>query len=131
MSTSAARHERDMLALSFGLLLITALFGSVLAALQRHRTPRAWPFGASHGALGAIGLITLLLALRGPPRGEAMGVGGFGRIAAALVAMALVAGLAILAVRLRRRRIPGLIIGIHATLAVSGVVILAAYTLVG
>ena len=28
----------------------------------------------------------LLLALRGPPRGEAMGVGPFGRIAAVLLA---------------------------------------------
>jgi hypothetical protein len=120
-----------MLALSFGLLLITALFGSVLAVRQRHPTPPAWPFGASHGVLGAIGLIMLLLALRGPPRGEAMGVGAFGRIAAVLLAMALLAGLAILVVRLRHRRTPGLLIGIHATLAISGVVILAAYTLVG
>jgi hypothetical protein len=120
-----------MLALSFGLLLITALFGGVLAALQRHQTLSAWPFGASHGVLGAIGFVALLLALRGPPRGEAMGVGGFGRIAAVLLAMALLAGLAIFAMRLRHRRTPGLIIGIHATIAISGVVILAAYTLVG
>jgi hypothetical protein len=60
-----------------------------------------------------------------------MGVGAFGRIAAVLLAMALLAGLAIVAIRLRRRRVPGLVIGIHATLAVSGVVILAAYALVG
>ena len=45
--------------------------------------------------------------------------------------MALLAGLATLAVRLRYGRVPGLAIGIHATIAISGIVILAAYTLVG
>jgi hypothetical protein len=60
-----------------------------------------------------------------------MGVGAFGRISAILLAIAVVAGLAVLIARLRYRRAPGLVIGIHATIAVSGVVILAAYTLVG
>jgi hypothetical protein len=123
-----------MLPLSFGLLLVAALIGSGLAALhlRAERTaPPRWAFGTIHGLLGAIGLATLFIALRGPPRGVAMGVGAFGRIAAVLLAMALLAGLAIVAIRLRRRRVPGLVIGIHATLAVSGVVILAAYALVG
>jgi Ca2+/H+ antiporter len=90
-----------------------------------------WPLGASHGTLGVIGLILLLLALRGPPHGEAMGVGPFGRIAAVLIAMALLAGLAILVGRLRHCRVSSLIIGAHATIAVTGVVILAAYALLG
>jgi|ERR1700722_139142 hypothetical protein len=123
-----------MLPLSFSLLVIVALLGSALAALHL-RTGKAtlpgWPLGLLHGLLGATGLALLLLALRGPLRGEAMGVGSFGRIAAVLLAMALLAGLATRAVRLRYGRIPGLIIGIHATIAVSGIVILAAYTLVG
>ena len=67
----------------------------------------------------------MLLALRGPPRGEAMGVGDFGRVAAALLAALILAS--IIFVRLRHRRIPGLVIGAHAMIAVSGVVILAAY----
>jgi phosphatidylglycerophosphate synthase len=120
-----------MLALSFGLLLITALFGGALAALHQRQKPPAWQFGAMHGGLGAIGLVALLLALRGPPRGVAMGVGAFGQIATVLLAMALIAGFAIMIARLRDRRVPGLVIGIHATIAISGVVILAAYTLVG
>ena len=131
MSIGTARHERDMLALAFGLLLITALFGGALAALHQRQRPPAWQLGAMHGGLGVIGLGALLLALRGPPRGVAMGVGSFGQISAVLLAMALLAGLAILIVRLRVRRVPGLVIGIHATIAISGVVILAAYTLVG
>lgn len=123
-----------MLLLSFVLLLVTALLGGALAALHLRagnaRPPRWW-FGALHGLVGVIGLGALLLALRGPPRGEAMGVGAFGRIAAFLLATALLTGVAVLAARLRYRRVPGLVIGIHATIAVSGVVVLAAYTLVG
>jgi hypothetical protein len=122
-----------MLLLSFIVLLLAALLGSVLAAmhLRAENTPRGWLPGVLHGLLGAIGFPLLLLALRGPPRGEAMGIGAFGRIAAVLLALALVAGLAILIARLRYRRIPGLVIGIHATIAISGVVILAAYAFVG
>jgi hypothetical protein len=123
-----------MLLLSFVLLLIAALLGTALAALHLRagnpRPPR-WLLGALHGLLGIGGLVALLLALRGPPRGEAMGVGAFGRVAAVLLAVALLAGLAVLAARLRYRRVPALAIGIHATIAVSGVVILAAYALVG
>ena len=88
-------------------------------------------FGALHGLVGIAGFTALLLALRGPPRGEAMGVGQFGRISAALLAMALVVAIPIVVVRLRRRSIPGLVIGVHATIAVSGIVVLAAYTWVG
>jgi hypothetical protein len=120
--------------LSFALLLITALLGSVLAALHLRAAsakPPPRPFGALHGILGAIGLTALVLALRGPPRGEAMGVGAFGHIAAVLLLLALLSGAAVLAVALRYRWVPGLVIGIHATIAISGMVILAAYTLLG
>jgi len=123
-----------MLLLSLVLLLITALLGTALAALHLragNAKPPRWPVGALHGLLGIVGLGALLLALRGPPRGEAMGVGAFGCIAAVLAAMALLAGVAVLATRLRYRRVPGLVIGLHATIAVSGIVILAAYTLMG
>ena len=122
-----------MLSLSFGLLLIAGLLGSLLAAM--HLSPgRPTPdgrLGALHGVLGTIGFAGLLLALRGPTRGEAMGVAGFGRVAAILLGIALFAGVAILVMRVRRRQMTGLVIGIHATIAVSGIVILAAYTLVG
>lgn len=123
-----------MLLLSFLLLLIAALVGSVLAALhlRADALPPRVAFGILHGFLGATGLAALLLALRGPPHGLAMGVGSFGRAAAALLLLALLAGLVILAMRLRlrRRRTPGLLIGIHAMIAISGIVILAAYTFV-
>ena len=117
-SCVVARH---VLLLAFALLLSAAVLGGVLAALQlrterchhRHERPRRH------------------LGQRGPPRGEALGVGQFGRISAALLAMTVVVAIPIVVVRLRRRDVPGLVIGAHATIAISGMVVLAAYTLVG
>ncbi len=122
-----------MLLLALTLLLSAAVLGGVLAALhlRTERRPPGPVFGALHGLVGIAGFIALLLALRGPPHGEALGVGQFGRISAALLAMALVVAIPIVVVRLRHRDIPGLVIGAHATIAVSGIVVLAAYTLVG
>ena len=122
-----------MLSLSFALLLTAALLGSALAALHL-RTERAPPkalFGAVHGVLGVAGFVALLLSLGGSPRGVAMGVSQFGRAAAALFAMALLVATPIVMARRRGSRIPGIVIGAHAAIAVSGVVILAAYTLLG
>jgi hypothetical protein len=122
-----------MLLASFTLLLIAAASGGVLAMLGfRPEVPPPAPiYGVLHGCLGAGGFAALLLALRGPPRGVAMGGGSFGAIAAVLLAVALLVGLIMLALRARVRQVPGLIIGIHATIAISGIVILAAYTLLG
>ena len=122
-----------MLLVSLGLLLIATALGSVLAALSFRPglPPPARIYGVLHGCFGAGGFAALLLALGGPPRGVAMGVGSFGAIAAVLLAVALLAGLIILAIRSRARQVSGLIIGIHATIAISGVVVLAAYTLIG
>ena len=122
-----------MVALSFCLLLIAGALGGVLAArhLGTGVAPPSRTIGVVHGILGAVGLAALLLALRGPARGVALGVGSFGRIAAGLLVVALVAGLVILGMRWRDRRLPGAVIGVHATIAISGIVILAAYTLLG
>lgn len=118
---------------AFAVLLIAAVLGGVLAVphLRGGSTTPGWGGGVLHGVTGCAGFVALLIALAGPPRGDAMGVGGFGRVAAMLLALALLVGLTIVLARLRRRRVPGLLIGIHAMVAVSAVVILAGYTLVG
>lgn len=82
--------------------------------------------GPLHGILGASGLVLLLVALRGPTRGVAYGAGGFGTMAAILLGCAILAGLLVLRARLRTRG-PMMAIGIHATLAIFGLVLLAAY----
>lgn len=123
-----------MLLLSFSLLLAAALLGTVLAALHLKSTREVslpWPVRALHGTLGVAGFVTLLLSLGGPPRGEAMGVASFGRFAAVLLGLALLLGVSILRHLRRYRRLPILIGGVHATIAIGGIVILAAYTLIG
>ena len=122
-----------MLLLAFALLLTTALLGAVLAALhlRTERRPPGPIYGAFHGLIGVAGFVALLLALRGPPRGAAMGVGDFGRVAAALLGYRPYPGGSDHPRAPAPSAYPGLVIGAHATIAVSGVVILAAYTLVG
>ena len=122
-----------MLNAAFIVLGIAVLLGCVLAVLHLRMgaVPPPWPFGALHGFVAVAGLAMLALALRGPPRGLEQGTGAFGIIAAVLIALAALAGAALLAARLRKRRLPGTLIGIHATLAVGGFVILLAYVLAG
>jgi hypothetical protein len=118
-----------MLTAAFASLAFAALLGTTLTIfhLRAATAPAApWPLAALHGVSGLAGLSCLLLALGGPPRGLDRGVSAFGDISAALVALAAVAGGGLLAAHARRRR-SGPLIGLHATLAVSGIVVLAAY----
>jgi hypothetical protein len=57
------------------------------------------------------------------------GMGSFGLIATVLLAVAALAGM--LAARVLKKWISGTMIGIHATIAVSGFVVLAAYMFAG
>ncbi len=121
-----------MLIAAFVTLAVAVLLGTALAVFYLRTTmaPAApWPLTALHGLLGIGGLCCLVLALRGPPRGVDMGVASFGAIAAALLALAALAGLAVLLTHRLKRRRAGTLIGLHASLAVSGFVVLAAYLL--
>jgi hypothetical protein len=123
-----------MLVAAFVILAVAVLLGSVLAALHLQTEGRAaapWRLAALHGLLAISGLGCLALALRGPPRGLAQGTASFGTIAATLITMAALVGGGLLAAHVFKRRIAGIMIGVHATLAVSGFVILAAYVFVG
>jgi hypothetical protein len=119
-----------MLTAAFVILGVAVLLGAALAVLQLQTDGAArprWRLAALHGCFAIAGLGCLALALRGPPRGLDQGEGSFGMIAAMLIALAALLGAGFLAARLRKRRIAGLLIGIHAMFAVSGFVILAAY----
>ena len=120
-----------MLTAGFALLTIAVLIGALLALayLREGGAPPPLPLGALHGLAGIGGLTLLALTLRGPPRGIANGTGSFGMIAAALIAVAALAGLVQLAMRLRGRRLPGALIGAHATLAIGGFIVLFVYVL--
>jgi hypothetical protein len=119
-----------MLTAAFAGLAAAVALGTALAIIYlRGGTAPAipWPLRTLHGLLGIGGLSCLLLSLRGPPRGLDQGVASFGAISAGLIAFAALAGLGILFVHVVKKRRAGPLIGLHATLAVTGFVILAAY----
>ena len=122
-----------MLIAAFIILGIAVLLGSVLAVLhlQTESSTPAWSLPALHGLLAVGGLSCLALALRGPPRGLDQGVASFGIVATSLITLAALIGVALLSKRIFKTRISGMMIGIHATFAVSGFVILTAYVLLG
>jgi hypothetical protein len=119
---------------AFVILSVAVLLGIVLA-VQHLRSAgavvSAWVLAGIHGLLAIGGFGCLLLALGGPPRGLATGTASFGKIAAVLIALAALVGGVILTTHFLKRQIPGIMIGIHATLAVSGFVFLATYILLG
>ena len=113
--------------LSLLLACAASLAGMVLAVLHGlGDRPPLWS-GLAHGAVGLGGLGVLLVALRGPPRAVALGGAAFGPVAAAMLATAALAGGAVLALRLRGTRPSVMLVGLHATVALFGLVVLAAY----
>ena len=81
----------------------------------------AWPLRFAHAVFGAAGLAVALAALRRGSPPSAMGTAGFAAAAAVLLGLALLFGVGIV---LLRRRPPGVLIAIHAGLAVAGFVVL-------
>ena len=123
-----------MLTVAFVILGAAVLLGSVLAVLYLRTEGAAaapWPLAALHGLVAVGGFSCLALALRGPLRGVEQGTASFGIIAAALIGSAALIGVGLFFTRLLKRRFPGILIGIHATLAVGGFAILTAYVLAG
>jgi hypothetical protein len=119
---------------AFIIVAVAVLLGSALGVMHLHSEGHTAPprlLAALHGIFGIGGFGCLALALRGPARGLDQAIGAFGAIAAALIALTALLGVSFIATRLRERRPTGLLIGIHATLAVSGFVILAAYVFAG
>lgn len=119
-----------MLVAAFSILGAAVVLGSVLAVLHLWKegvVVPPWPLAAFHGLLAIGGFVFLLFALRGPPRGLQTGSASFGMIAAVLVALAILAGVGIFAMHILGKRQTSTLIGVHATLAIGGFVILAAY----
>ncbi len=122
-----------MLTAAFIFVAIAVLLGAVLAVLHLREGVAMPPLslGKLHGFIALAGLGCVILSLRGPPRGLDQGTASFGMIAAVLLTLAAALGLVMMALHRRGRRIAGALIGIHATLAVGGFVVLVAYVLAG
>ena len=99
---------------------------ALMAGVLRPGT-RIWWGGALHGLLGLAGFVLLLWGLQGPARGMAQGAGSFGFVAAFFTGGARLLGVLMLAGQLKRRQPGVLLIGVHATVAIIGVVMLLAY----
>jgi hypothetical protein len=132
MTAQSDRAGASMLPIAFAILSAAVVLGIALALLHlRGRSRPPWMIGALHGVLGTAGLATLVLALRGPPRGAEAGVAAFGAIAAVLAAVALAMGLAVVTLARQSRRGVGLAITVHATFAMTAYVLLLAYVSLG
>jgi hypothetical protein len=122
-----------MLADAVLVLLAALALGAVLAIVQLHSAgpPRIpLPVGILHALLGACGLALAALAPSEAAAAQA-GAGGFRRIGVALLCLALAVGIVILRRRVLGRKLTTSLVGIHALLAISGVVVLCAYLAVG
>jgi hypothetical protein len=119
-----------LVALAVWILSLTVVAGTVLVLWHLRATDNTGlpplAAGIAHGVAGAAGLVVLLLALRGPPRGIDAGAGSFGTMAAALLVGAVVTGIVML--RLRNRAV---VMTIHAGLAITGYVLLLAWDALG
>ena len=76
----------------------------------------------AHGLVGAAG--TALAVTAAFPAADP---GGFGRLSVYGLGATLLAGVAIFVAQLRRRRPPGLVVVLHATLGMAAFIILLAY----
>jgi hypothetical protein len=119
--------------LDFATIILAAAvaMGGAAAVLSLRTGGAPAPLAAAcaHAALAAGGYALLLVALAGPQRGAASGAASFGAIAAVLLGLTVLAGLALLRQRRTRGRLSGGLISVHAMLAVTGFVILAVYAL--
>jgi hypothetical protein len=120
-----------MLTVAFFVLLAAVLLGTTLAVLYLRPAapPPPWPLAVLHGLVGIGGLACLAVSLGGPPRGLDQGTASFGAISAVLLGLAALVGIGVVLMHRVKRRRAGTLVGVHATLAVSGFVILAAYLL--
>jgi hypothetical protein len=121
-----------MLTVALVILSATVVLGIALGLLYlRGGTRPPWMVGVLHGLFGTAGIATLILALRGPPRGLLNGVASFGAIAAVLACVALVAGLGVVTLARWSGCGVGLMIAVHGSLAITAYVLLIAYVALG
>jgi hypothetical protein len=112
------------------LLWLAVVLGVGLIVVAMHWPRLRWP-GWVHGGMGVAGFALLLAGQGGPPRGVAQGAQSFGMVSAVFIALTVAFGAWIFTARVRRRAPSMLAVGVHASLAVGGAIMLAAYVTAG
>lgn len=102
------------------------LAGLGLAGLWLQERRPAWWLGAVHGVVGLLGSVMVVLVLARASDGQ-----GFGRLAAWFVGIALAGGGVVTVMQVLRRRPPGLVVALHATMGVAGFVLWLAFGAAG
>jgi hypothetical protein len=116
------------LAAIFATLAVAMGIAAALFWLMRDRAAPT-PLAAAHATAALAAYALLIATFAAGARSSAYGTASFGIVAAILLGAAILTGLALFLLRLAARRYPGALVGAHATLAVSGFVILAVYAL--
>ena len=115
-----------MLNAAFWILGVTVAAGLAIGCFYMLERPiRGWArlLSAGHGLLGVTGSTLLFV----PIAAGASDRSGMGQVATGLLAATLMGAAVVVYAQVRRRRPPGLVVALHATLGVAGYVILAAY----
>ncbi len=115
-----------MLNAAFWILSATVAAGLAIACfylLERPIRGLARLLSVGHGLLGVAGSTLLFV----PIASGASDRNGMGRAATGLLIATLIGAAVLVFAQVRRRRPPGLVVMLHATLGVAGYVILAAY----
>jgi hypothetical protein len=110
-----------------GVAFAIGLWLGCLYMLVERPPGRLTLIGMLHGMVGAAGVAMLLFALQGPPRAVKFGAGGFGTVAAVLLAAALAGGVTILGTHLRKRPISIGLVAMHGMFAIVGYTLLCTY----
>jgi len=107
-----------MLNLSIVVFALAAIGGLVLATFHFRDKNRPWPLAILHGLLGATGLILLAIPVL---KGSAPALG---RAALGLFVAAALGGFLLFAMHLQKKKLPSLVVIIHALAAVAAFTLL-------
>jgi len=113
-----------MIKIAIGCLLVGALGGAVMAAIIFRGQRPPWALAIAHGALGALGLVLLLVAVAG-------GAAGLIQAGLAVLVLAALGGFYLVSFHARNLDHPRPVIIVHALVAVVGVGLLIAGVLGG
>lgn len=111
------------------LLVLAASLGAYLViGLLRATKPRPPDrlIGLVHGAIGAVGMLELVVGVGHLHGLQKRGLAGFGGTAEILTGLAILLGLLVVNWSWQGRRPPGLVVAVHASVAITAIAVVMA-----